>query len=411
MAFKTNNASSGGTYLSFDEQFINADNTAANGYDVTTLPSNETKITASDAAFNDRFGDSIGVGSRRIVVGASGGFSNSITGYAYIFDLDGNELAKITPSDGAAGDRFGNAAAIGLDRIVVCAVRDDDAGSSSGSAYIFDLDGNELTKITASDAASGDNFGQSVAVGSGRIVIGAYRDDDNGSDSGSAYVFDLDGMELTKITASDAASNDRFGFSVAVGSGRICVGAYRDDDNGSDSGSAYVFDLDGTELTKITASDAASNDRFGSTVAVGSGRIIVGASRDDDNGDTSGSAYIFDLNGNELTKITASDGSSFDGFGDSVAVGSGRIIVGAAGADTIPNLNRGAAYIFDLDGNELTKVLASDPSEDVFFGFPVVIHADKIVIGCRLDDDNGNDSGSAYIYDTPNIQHTLDILD
>ena len=359
MAFKTNNASSGGTYLSFDEQFINADNTAANGYDVTTLPSNETKITASDAAFNDRFGDSIGVGSRRIVVGASGGFSNSITGYAYIFDLDGNELAKITPSDGAAGDRFGNAAAIGLDRIVVCAVRDDDAGSSSGSAYIFDLDGNELTKITASDAASGDNFGQSVAVGSGRIVIGAYRDDDNGSDSGSAYVFDLDGMELTKITASDAASNDR----------------------------------------------------FGSTVAVGSGRIIVGASRDDDNGDTSGSAYIFDLNGNELTKITASDGSSFDGFGDSVAVGSGRIIVGAAGADTIPNLNRGAAYIFDLDGNELTKVLASDPSEDVFFGFPVVIHADKIVIGCRLDDDNGNDSGSAYIYDTPNIQHTLDILD
>ena len=99
-----------------------------------------------------------------------------------------------------------------------------------------------------------------------------------------------------KITASDGANNDRFGESVAVGSGRIVVGAYEDDDNGSSSGSAYIFDLAGTQLAKITASDAAANDNFGISVAIGNGRIVVGANGDDDNGSISGSAYIYNTN-------------------------------------------------------------------------------------------------------------------
>ena len=104
------------------------------------------------------------------------------------------------------------------------------------------------SKITASDGTTGDEFGYSVAVGNGRIVVGANQDDDQGK-SGAAYIFDLDGTQLSKITASDGAGNDRFGISVAVGCGRIVVGANRDDDNGSDSGSAYIFDLDGTQLS------------------------------------------------------------------------------------------------------------------------------------------------------------------
>src|SRR6056300_1475613 len=81
-----------------------------------------------------------------------------------------------------------------------------------------------------------------------------------------------------KITASDGAANDRFSrWSVAVGCDRIVVGAYGDDDNGTDSGSAYIFDLDGTQLAKITASDGAGGDLFGESIAIGSGRIVVGA--------------------------------------------------------------------------------------------------------------------------------------
>ena len=104
-----------------------------------------------------------------------------------------------------------------------------------------------------------------------------------------------------KITASDGAADDRFGYSVSAGSGRIVVGSPYDDDNGDLSGSAYIFDLDGNQIDKITASDGASGDSFGNSVSVGSGRIVVGAPYDDDNGDASGSAYIYSLSENHTT--------------------------------------------------------------------------------------------------------------
>jgi len=372
----------------------------------TNIVATETKITASDGAADDQFGQSVAVGSGRIVVGAwSDDDAGSNSGSAYIFDLDGNQIAKITASDGAIGDRFGYSVAVGSGRIVVGAWSDDDNGSTSGSAYIFDLDGNQIAKITASDGAANDQFGYSVAVGSGRIVVGAYGDDDAGSVSGSAYIFDLDGNQIAKITASDGATSDQFGWSVAIGSGRIVVGAWGNNDAGDDSGSAYIFDLDGTQIAKITASDGAAGDEFGYSVAVGSGRIVVGARSDDDAGSASGSAYIFDLDGNQIAKITAGDGAAFDRFGWSVAVGSGRIVVGArfdddAGSDS------GSAYIFDLDGNQIAKITASDGAADDFFGYSVAVGSGRIVVGAYGDDDAGGQSGSAYIY---KIDETFDV--
>jgi len=179
---------------------------------------------------------------------------------------------------------------IGIGSTLIASYTDDGIPYLWKSGDITTPHSNE-TKITASDAADYDYFGYSVAVGSGRIVVGAYRNADNGSFSGSAYIFDLDGNQLAKITASDGASGDFFGSSVAVGSGRIVVGAYGDDDNGS----AYIFDLDGNQLAKITASDGASDDYFGHSVAVGSGRIVVGAYYSDNNNKPdSGSAYIYE---------------------------------------------------------------------------------------------------------------------
>ena len=268
---------------------------------------------------------------------------------------------KIKPTASLANsfDYFGFSVAVGSGRIVVGSRNDDDTNANSGAAYIFDLDGTSLAKIKASDAGGNDLFGWSVAVGSGRIVVGATYDDDNGSDSGSAYIFDLDGTQLAKIKASDGAASDNFGYSVALGSGRIVVGSPYDDDNGSSSGSAYIFDLDGTQLAKIDASDGAANDYFGNSIAVGSGRICVGAYGDSDNGPASGSAYIFNLDGTQLAKIDASDGATFDQFGWSVAVGSGRIVVGAPqkedSATGFPSA--GSAYIWNTP---LVKDLLDD---------------------------------------------------
>ena len=265
--------------------------------DETTTPSNETKITASDGATDDNFGSSVAVGSGIICVGT---YRHSFaSGAVYVFDLDGTQLTKIAgnaifpPLPIFSG--FGKAIAVGSGRICVGTYREDDNGPVSGAAFLYDLDGTLLAKIKPSDGATNDYFSRgAVAVGSGRIVVGAYGDDDNGSASGSAYIFDLDGTQLAKIKPSDGATNDYFGSSVAVGSGRICVGAYGDGDNGNFSGSAYIFDLDGTQVAKIDASDGATSDFFGVSTAVGSGRIVVGAHLDDDNGSLSGSAYIYE---------------------------------------------------------------------------------------------------------------------
>ena len=380
--------------------------------DVTTAPSNENKIVASDGAQYDDFGSSVAVGSGKIVVGAE--FDNT-SGSAYIFDLNGNQLGIITASDIAASDNFGQSVAVGCGRIVVGARFDDDNGNASGSAYIYDLDGTNEIKIPVSDGAAGDWFGNSVAVGCGKIVVGAPLDDDNGAiESGSAYIYDLDGNNEVKITASDATFSDEFGYSVAVGSGKIVVGARGDN---SDQGAAYIYNLDGTNEVKITASDGAANDEFGYSVAVGSGRIVVGSPyKAMGLNDDQGAAYIYDLDGNQLGIITASDGAvdeDHDEFGYSVAVGSGRIVVGArSGYDS--GTNPGLAYVYDLDGNNEVRMVASDAASSTFdqFGYSVAVGSGRIVVGAPSDDIGSNSSqGAAYIYDTPPVYNLYDAID
>ena len=116
----------------------------------------------------------------------------------------------------------------------------------------------QRAKLNASDAAEDDQFGFSVSI-DGAMVIGAQYDDDKGTDSGSAYVFtrntpgDLASgwTQVAKLTAADGAAVDLFGYSVSIDGDTVVIGAYEDDDDGTSSGSAYVF-------TRVTAGDLAS---------------------------------------------------------------------------------------------------------------------------------------------------------
>ena len=138
-------------------------------------------------------------------------------------------------------------------------------------------------KLTASDGASEDRFGYSVSLSGDYALIGASFVDDNGSESGSAYVFVRSGTTWTqqqKLTASDGAANDHFGYSVSLSGDCALIGAWGDDDSGSESGSAYVFVRSGTTWTeqqKLTASDGASTDLFGYSVSISGDTAIVGA--------------------------------------------------------------------------------------------------------------------------------------
>ncbi len=168
------------------------------------------------------------------------------------------------------------------------------AGSCPGDNH-WNLDG----KLTAADGAAGDVFGYSVSLSGDTALIGAHFDDDNGGESGSAYVFEKVGgiwVQVAKLTAADGAAGDHFGWSTSLLGDTALIGAYSDDDHGTNSGSAYVFQEIGgvwVQVAKLTAADGATYDRFGCSVALSGDTALIGAWRDDDYGTNSGSAYVF----------------------------------------------------------------------------------------------------------------------
>ncbi len=157
--------------------------------------------------------------------------------------------------------------------------------------------GDQLFKLLPDDGANSDYFGWSVGISGETAFVGAYFDDDNGDFSGSAYLFDsTTGVQIAKLLPDDGAVQDQFGISVAISGETAIVGARLDDDNGSNSGSAYLFDTTtGRQIAKLLANDGAAGDRFGISVSISGATAIVGACFDDDNGGFSGSAYLFDV--------------------------------------------------------------------------------------------------------------------
>ena len=255
------------------------------------------------------------------------------------------EDAKLTAKDADDVDWFGFSVGLSGDTAVVGAREDDHAGGgNAGSAYIFENNGirwEQVAKLTAFDAANSDRFGNSVAASGETIVVGARGDDHAGGDgAGSAYVFVRDGTHWplqAKLTASDAAPADEFGTSVALSGDTIVVGAREDDHaGGMNAGSAYVFFRSGnswSEQAKLVGSDSALADRFGISVAVSGDTAVVGARGNDHTGDVdAGAAYVFFRRGSswsEQAKLTAEDSNLFDEFGNSVAVAGDSALVGA----------------------------------------------------------------------------------
>ena len=254
------------------------------------------------------FGSSVAISGNYAIVGAR--YDDAKRGSAYVFLFDGtswSQQAKLTADDGVANDHFGGSVAISGDYAIVGSYWDDDNGSNSGSAYVFHFDGtswSQQAKLVAGDGAEGDRFGGSVAISGDSAIVGAHFDDDNGSDSGSAYIFGRTGVfwvQQAKILPDDGATGALFGCSVAISGDYAIVGGEGDDDNGTYSGSAYLFYRNGflwAQEDKLTADDGATADFFGNSVAISGGYAIVGAYGDDDKGSFSGSAHVYSITPN-----------------------------------------------------------------------------------------------------------------
>ena len=178
---------------------------------------------------------------------------------------------------------------------------------------------NEDLKLLASNGAEEDYFGFSIAIGNGVVAVGSIWADVNGDNSGSAYLFDAStGAQLFNLLPSDGAAGDEFGWSIAIDKGDIAiVGAPRDDDNGTGSGSVYLFDISDPnnpiQIAKLLPSDGAAGDHFGLRIALDNGIVAVGAHFDDDNGSDSGSAYLFDISDQRMTQYRSPNFSQATG--------------------------------------------------------------------------------------------------
>lgn len=272
--------------------------------------------------------------------------------------------------------------------------------------------GTEL-KILPSDGKGGDSFGRDLAISGDCVIVGAAWYHDNIPDSGAAYIFRRSGtswIQEAKLTASDGQIGDSFGVTVGISGDYAIIGARYDDDQGLSSGSAYVFkrgDSAWGQVAKLTASDDAEGDQFGRSVSISGDYAIVGSSMDDDNGNSSGSAYIYQNVGDtwiQAAKLTANDGAGGEVFGHAVGISGDYAIVSALGYPA--GTYSGAVYIFWRNGATWNQI-AKFTEDGGQIGVSVAIAGNYAIAGARFDSDVAERSGAAYVYERSGTNWSL----
>jgi len=306
--------------------------------------------TRKDPGSMEEYGATVGMNGEVAVVGAPYGLNDrgEHSGAVYVFELSMSgiwtQVARLTPSDGRQGDRFGAALAADGDLILVGApLHAAPPVQRAGAAYLFRRTAEgwqEEQQLTAFDGPKDEQFGSAVALSPLALAVGAPLDDTPaGKDAGSVYVFERRGHSLgnsTKLLALQGRAYDNFGGALAGDSLRILVGAPGDDLAGDNAGAAYLYTRTENGLwdpTRISPALPAANGLFGSALAMRGDTLLIGAS-----GETAGSAgragaaYIVERGTgrwDQITRLVAPDPRAGAGFGASVAVADGLALIGA----------------------------------------------------------------------------------
>jgi len=345
---------------------------------------------------------------------------------------------KLIARDGQVRERFGSSVSVSGDTVVVGAQHGDVIGVDAGSVHVYRYDvdrageWSQVAKLVAPDGQEGDAFGASVALDGDTLVVGAKYDDDLGFGAGSAYVFERDAGgpgawgQVAKLNAKDPGFLDQFGEDVTILADTAVIGAPGQGigirgNFGPASGAAYVFERDlgapgAWGLSRVLLpDDAEQGDEFGEAVALSGDTLVVGATRDDDVGHDSGSAYVFerDLGGldawGQIAKLTASDGTAIARFGTPVALAGDTVIVGAV-------VSLRTAYVFQRDSGgtdswgQTAKLGPVDGQGVDTFGESIALAGDTLVVGTSDDDDLGASSGSAFVFREVIVDPTFEFV-
>jgi hypothetical protein len=321
----------------------------------------QAKLAANDAVEFSQFGGAIALEGDTAAVGAR--YDSANAGAVYVFARQGNQWmqqAKLTPRDAASGQEFGGAVALDGDLVAVGAMADAQGGYNAGAAYVFARTGQgwaEQAKVMSDVPHPGDLFGFAIAIDGETVVVGAPFEDDVAMDAGAAYVFTrtVSGWtERTKLLARDGATSDLFGWSVAIAGNRSLIGAPQKSGTAEFAGVGYTFTRDGVAWTpeaRLEAIPAGASDYLGYSVALRGDWAAIGAPLDSSRAQVSGTARLFQWDGNAWTQDCQLDGGSAlpgDEFGSSVALANSWLVVGAPFNDQGVGFDNGAAYAFAL---------------------------------------------------------------
>ena len=381
-----------------------------------SAPLFSTNVTLDDATTNGAaFGDGahcVAVGTNKIVVGARGETNGVYTagGKAYIYNGRTGALeVTLSPSDLSGNDwNFGNS-------VDICACSGRIAVTSNNALYLYDEDGsneliiNDQTTLPI-QPPGGNTFGNSVAIAGNRVWVSDDNVPQGPNYGGTVYCFNATtGALLYELRPNDTEDNFlRYGTRIAAGDQRLAIGAEsiaHSVTGRSTTGKVYLYNLGGKQEKILEPEDLTTSALFGTSgLAIGYGKIIVGASRQQRTEDPaklgSGEVFVYDMDGNLEYRIRPSDDpydedSEAMGFGDAVGISSDRIIVGARYYTGNPGGVAGRAYLFDHFGKELQAGFPNQ-SFDSDFGSSVDAHGGTMVIGAST---GGLDaSGRAYAY-------------
>lgn len=281
--------------------------------------------------------------------------------YIFEYDgTNWNEITKLTDPALQANDEFGHDVSINGDWIAIGVPKDDDLNANSGAVWMYEFDGTNWTyhsTLTSAFTEFGEElFGYSVSVNGARLAVGSPLDDDAATDAGNAFIYDYDGTNWNfteKLVPSDGGNSFSFGFDLELDQDQVIVGAYGGNPNLLSAGAAYIYQFDGSNWNEqqiIFSNDATADDWFGYKVGIDGETAIMSAINDDDNGTSSGSVYVYRWDQTEWIqefKVISNDGNNGDEYGNAIAIDDLDFIVGAYKRD-ISGSNSGKGYAYSL---------------------------------------------------------------
>lgn len=324
----------------------------------------EQNLIADDAAISDQFGTSVSIFGDKIAVGSPNNSEAAFNGGAvYIYKFDNGtwvEEEKILAGDANDSDNFGFSVSLDNDRVLIGCPNNNGGSPNIGGAYVYDFDGNNwiFTQklVSTFSEFGGESLGYDVALEGDVAVLGSPLDDDAGTDSGTGFIYRFNGTNWIfeqKLVASDGGNSHSFSFSVDIDGIKVIVGAYGS--GNSSSGACYIFEYDGTNWIEehlFYGASPSSDDWLGYDVAINGETFLASAINDDGKASNGGATHVYrwDVVESEwILELTLypTDGGNGDDYGSSVAIDQFDIVVGSPFRD-LSGSNSGLAYYYDL---------------------------------------------------------------